>query len=355
MGRGFNFSPELGHSIFDPSLQTICESLKNNPSFLGVSNIKEFTIKSNDKNISASSFDKITASKFKTPLKCGKWFTDASVKADRVPCVIVDTSILANKYNIGDVIKGSCSSDDAITGSSFTSYKTVEFEVTGIVDRNNAFIIRPDKVVSNSIQPLGDIFPSMYPDAIELLCGQLDSSQIIQNQPEKGIIYFDEGLDENKISEIMIELRKSGYTTKLSDMSRATIENLTYKLKTDIPMFFSLLSISFIGIISVALLNSKKQMKTFSIYYLFGCRWANSILIYFQYFGLLIFCSFIFYSILMMIFYSTDRRGIFYLYELTGSGVLTSLGICLLLSVVSTAIPFFSARRRSLTGIYKER
>ena len=288
-------------------------------------------------------------------MKSGSWFTDATVKDGRIPCVIVDTSVLANNYKVGDVISGVSLSYNSQTGAQITGNMSADFEVTGIVSRDNAYIVRPYTVVSNSAQPLGDIFPSMYSDTIQLLCGELDSSFLKASQPEKGILYFDESMSGEAVKEMMTELRKSGYVTKLSDMSEATLADLTYKLKTDLPMFFSLLSISVIGLISIALLNSKKQMNTFSIYYLCGCRWSKSILIYFLYFGILLISSFIIYLVLMTLSYNADHRGIYYLYEITGKGLLISIVICLVFSIVSTAIPFFSAKRHSLVSIYKER
>ena len=66
MGRSFDFSSELGRPVFDPTLGTICASLKDNPYYLGVSNVQEFGVMSNGQAIGATSFDEVTASKFKT-------------------------------------------------------------------------------------------------------------------------------------------------------------------------------------------------------------------------------------------------------------------------------------------------
>lgn len=354
MGKGFPTAEEAGKKRFDTSLQEVCVGLKDNPHYLGVSNAQEFGVYHEDTwVISGTSFDNQTAARFKTKLKSGSWFTDGAVKNGRIPCVIVDTSPTANHYHVGDVIQGKGKSYDKRTKTRVSGNMTLEFEVTGIVDRSNAYIIRPGMSMSNGVQPLRDIFPGMYPDTVDLLCGELDPDFITTFQPERGILYFDESMSEEEVKAMMTELRKSGYVSRLPEMSDMTAADLTSKLKHDLPVFLNFLSISVIGLISIALLNSKKQMNTFSIYYLCGCKWTKSILIYFLYFGIILTTSFILYLIAMVLSYNADNHGVFYMYELTGKGMLGTVGICLLFSVVSTAIPFLNIKKRSLVTIYR--
>jgi len=341
---------EDGVLIHNPSFQQAIKKVDDMQDFIGASNIQEFRV---NEEILGMNFDIETARRFYSSLKSGNWFTDVQVENGRIPCVIVDTSQGADKYKIGDIISGQCTVYDMYNDIDISTEQEATFEVTGIVGRSNAFVISPGGMSANYTFPVSQLFPGIWPDQIILLCDGLDDKYIPLIDNTSGLIYFDEEMSQIAFEQIAENLRELGYVEKVSELRTAEYEYLQYRLKMDLPIFLSFLSISLIGLISITLLNAKKQIKVFSIYYLCGCQWKRSILIYMIYFSSLVVIAFIIYIIGMNLSYATDKIGKYYIYQLTTKGIVTSLVICLLLSLVSTLIPFFSIKKNSLTEIRK--
>jgi|GEM_PF-1796970 len=341
---------EDGDLIHDTSFQQAAKKVAGMQDFVGVSNIQEFCV---NEGMFGINFDIETAGRFRSTLKSGSWFTDIQVENGRIPCVIVDTSQGADKYKVGDVITGPCTVYDMYNDIDISTEQAVAFEVTGVVDRSNAFVISPQGMTSNYTFPISQLFPGVQPEQIILLCSGLDDEYITSIDNTSGLIYFDEDMNQAEFKQIAEDLREIGYVEKVSELRTAEHEQLQYRLKMDLPLFLSFLSISLIGLISITLLNAKKQIKVFSIYYLCGCRWKRSIWIYMIYFSSLVVIAFIVYIIGMSVSYSADKIGKYYMYQLTSRGVLASLAVCLLFSIISTLIPFFNIKKNSLTEIRK--
>lgn len=324
--------------------------LKSVPEFEGVSSIRDEIImnKEQEEYNQFTTYDKLTAQRFRTALSKGVWFTDASCEDGRIPVVVVDTG--KNGYKIGDCISGNlgkAGEDYEMQPEDDTIY---QFEVVGIVDKKQANVFQPQGQ-RNYVAGFQSFYPEIYLDTVLFLCEEFATRDEVQ-ESSNCIIYLKESTTEERVREIQREISKFGYCNRISDMRDQTIQLLNKKIQSDFPDFFSILCISCIGMISISILNTRRQRKDFAIYQLCGCSKRKTVVIYLVYFMQIFVVAFLLYLGVMMYQYITDERGISYLFRLSPHVVSCSITICIITCLCATSIPFVVTRNISVIRNY---
>lgn len=333
------------------SLEPMFNYLTLNSHYLGMSDLEDYLFESQNIEYTITSYDELTSNKFKSPIRDGKWFTDVDT-GDNIPCVVLDNSRFPNSFKTSQVLIGDIMYFDYEIDS-YIRFGEKTIEITGIIGKNDFGLLYPKVEIANHILPIESLYPALTDNSITFLCGTIDTS-LPRDKDSRGILYFDNNISRSEINDIAEEVSKFGYNNIIYQMLDRNKELLKYRIKSDLPMFISFLTIGFIGLISVTLLNTKKQLRNFSIYYLVGCNWIKSVLIYMIYLLLLLGISFILFTIAMNIFYYLDERDAYNLYLLTFKNFTISGAICLSIATISTIIPFLNSRKYSPISLFKK-
>lgn len=335
--------------------QDMLQYLSGIDGYLGRSSHTGISLNNGTNTTFVSSFDPLTSEKLRQPTAKGDWYTDVTLDNGRIPCVIMDTHAIPSSYRIGDVIKGTPTVyyndeyDDVEKNYSFE----LEFQVVGIVDRMNAFMLNngDTAIYGEDAAALRDIFYRVRPNTTTVLCGEVPGVE-----PEDqmyGLLYFDnQKIDETQLEQIHDKISQYGYCYKISDMAKTTQRVIKQDNRIQIPQALVLSMIVITGLICITLLNAKKQIRTFGIYGLCGASWPRCLFIYFCYFFILLLASFLVFIVFMACNYMADSRGLFYLYYLSAKTVGLSLLVCVVISLLSTLIPYADVKKKSLISRY---
>lgn len=305
--------------------------------------------------------DDITAQRMKLPLASGRWFTDVTLDNGRIPCVVVDTNTFPT-YHVGDVISGSPTQyyrePSNILFEAVKSYPdlNLEFQVVGVVDRANAFVLNDWSSWNSGIdvQPLQTIFSRLDTNSVRFLCGSIEG--ISQPSYIMRLEYFDpDKVNETQLQEIAQELSQYGSCYALTDMARVTQTEFMEQFQDTLPMAVTLLIVVLCSLICISLLNAKRQLQTFSIYQICGASWPKCIVIYAFYFVVLYAISCFIFSIYMLLNYYFDQYGAFYQYVITKEFIGVSALIFLAVAVLSVLPPFIKAFRQSPLNGYRKK
>ena len=320
--------------------------LKSIPEYIGTSKHDTAIVNTGSSEIYISSFDNITSEKLKLKTVKGVWYTEAEHYNDTIPCVVMDTNTIPDKYNIGDIIEGEAYSNEK------ENKVHLKFEVVGIVDKMNSMVLSDGSTwFSGPVPSIDAIFSRVKVSTETILCGNLPES--LKKEQLTGIIYLDSNLSAEKLDEIYNDFDKYGSTYKISDMCDRAKEINREEMTSMIPVIIILIISVFVGIICISLLNAKKQMKVFAIYNLCGSNWIKNFLIYLVYLLILLAVSFLVFSAIMIYMYLADKNGSFYLYHFSNETIIISIASCLLTSIISATIPFINILSKSSVDNYK--
>ncbi|MEG0456858.1 MAG: hypothetical protein RR549_01865 [Oscillospiraceae bacterium] len=358
MGRGQNQVVSENKVSFEKEdisyKKDMQQYLNTIPEYEGNTEITYFKINNDnsDSYIDALMYDQVTAQKFKYKSINGKWFTDTVLSNGRIPCVGYNANKFNNKFKIGDVISGKITVVNHAVGYEKNYDFNIEFEVVGTVTQKNEMVINTGGImVFGGTPDLSIYFDAMASKENFLICSQIENVKSSGNM--FGTIYLKSGTPNQRITEIKENVAKFGECTEVFKMYEKTEEIKIDKLKMDIPSFIAFFTISFMGLISLTLLNSKNQFKTFSIYNLCGSNNNQCLKIYFTYFFSIILISFLIFALIMIINYFSSPLQIDYLYKLSAKNISIILIISLFLSAISTVIPYVGIKNSSKIENYK--
>lgn len=334
-------------------LDDLNQYIKELPEIEGVSDIQEhsFINESSNTDYEFTTYDEITAEKFRAPLKAGKWFTDVDREDNIIPVVVLDTTNNADTYKIGEFFGANERIWDS-EGNGIIAQEEFQFVVVGIVDRNNSLVFYPTGS-RNYIETFDALFLEIQENTQTFLCETVNGLGTKTQIRSNFMIYLKESTSKLRIESIAKEMERYGYLNVIADMKQETNNILSYRMKMDFPIFFSLLAISMIGLISLSFLNAKKQRKNFAIYSLCGGKKNDSFIIYFLYFMFIMGTSFLLYILLMRFSYMSDERGLFYLYLISNKTASYSVMVCSIICLISTWLPFNLMKKSSVIRNYK--
>lgn len=330
------------------------EYLINISEFQGISDIRDESLIDvpNNKYYYFTTYDSTTASKFKLKMKEGAWFTDVSCKDGIIPIVVVDTSENANVYKIGDLIQGSLFDYDESYEIKVRDNQKYYFQVVGIVSPQMTYIFAPHGQ-RNYTATYEKLISKLETDTQFFLCENFAESN--SEVPSNFTIFLDENASDERISKIKSGIDQIGYCDRIADMRKETISVLETKIRLDFPLFFSMLCISIIGIISISILNLKKQRKDFAIYSLCGCSAKKSLLIYLEYLIFIMGSSFVLYIGIMKLANHSNiiqDRALDYLFIISLENIMNSLYIYAIMLLLSSIIPMLINRKKTILRKY---
>lgn len=395
MGREGNMEEEdeEGHiySAIDTGLRDELISYGEEKGVIGgIARLMDFY----DKNSMCSVwiYDEITASYLgKGVVGSGKWlFEDEMTGEGYYPVVIhkglhyvvdedgepdPETGVLPTEYvmmgsdefNIGDVLDLDISmsiSSHPLEGKVPSKDVKVKAEIVGTAEENTPFRFMPCGQWGTIVQTVRETFADemindnaiiFFPYDEELFKGYEFPYNTV-------LIYFNEDASKESIEDFYTYARGLGYCNLGSDILNETKAAADDHFKQSFFLIYMFMGLTLISIICISFLNVKKVRKIFSIYYLNGCSFIKSLGIYFTYFISMYGLSFLLFLAAMGIQqtlilnthnprYNIDDAQ---LYTIDPQVALAAVLVGVVVSIISTAVPFLIMKRRTVIQNLKE-
>lgn len=330
----------------------------------GASQFLSFYIKPSGKETShAIVYDEITASYIKNTAKIkGSWlFEKEASQKDCYPAVVYNSN-----YNIGDIIEA-----DLIMGAQTGPIKGgpipnktvhIKVEVVGKVTAFDPFI--PYFGVTKGSNPSNE-------DALGLLgsngydsCTDVFFFPYIEEygdyaySNDTAFFYFNDDATDEEINAFYENAKEFGYCGLGSDFEEHNKRTADLIFRNDFFLYLSIAGLMLTSIVCISFLNLKKLKKDFSIYYLNGCSFFKSSIIYFIYFilmyGISLIASLTITQIKILIDL-IDGHGFNSEYLYADPDAISLICVIgLLISVISAAIPFIIIKRKTPIQNIKE-
>lgn len=301
---GIYFSTFQDHTY--GSFYKIKGEIENHPKFCGWSYMQDKMIGEEDFILS---FDPMTSELFSMDVQKGKWFGEVKEREEIVPCVIVDNE--KRNVDVGDTL--------TLDGT--------DYVVTGIVSSEEEFFCIADSYGNSSTYVLSELKTGLLPvEYRTIICAS--EAEPEYDDMTSVIAYFDKSLSEKEMSEIEKIMKHEGTTETFQEMKQVTYQESYYKVMEYIPFCVLFFFSSIMGVITVSVINSRKMIRKYGIFALYGGHWGQIVFEYFRELFLLA----VFMSVLAAVY--AYHAGIYYgnvfyinalislIYALLGAGFL---------------------------------
>lgn len=299
------------HDHTDGSFQRIRKEIEGKPKFCGWGYTRQDLVGDEELVIS---FDRWSSQLFSMEPDKGKWFSETKKMDGKVPCVIVANG--KEDADVGDTL----------------SMGGINYIVTGVVSSEKQFFDISGSYGNSSGFALSSFQTGQFMGEYRtiLCCADLchAEDEVIFDDKTSVIAYFDKSLSEKEMAGIRKIMEKEGVTESFDELKQVTFRECYYKVMEYLPFCVLIFFVSIMGVITSTVMNSKKIIRKYGIFALYGGKWQKVLLGYFgKLFLLAVFMSLLaaLYACQAQIYYSSVlmiNLSISLMYALLGAGIL---------------------------------
>ena len=295
-----------------------------------------------------SVYDKATFCNIRLPLSRGTW-PEAKLDDGKIPCLIGGT--YAGRYKVGDVISGYIPKKSDLQKLE----KSPDYVVKGVL--SVPLLSLKTGFSSTNIDAASTFFNDMTNrDLFMIVPGNLYSGANMGGSGLGGaFLYLDRSCTQAQIDGLRNEMHL-GYTQLDTEIVAAEQAQNGKTLQTLTPFLIVLFLVVFMGLISVCMLTTIQNMRTFKVYCLAGCPRSKVLLMMFWY----VLFYFLISGTLFAIFLACLRKtsdGIRVLdayFIVQPSGLLVIGIVCAVVLVCSLVVPFVLIRKNDLVTLLRK-
>ncbi|MDD6489692.1 MAG: hypothetical protein PUG48_07755 [Clostridia bacterium] len=220
----------------------------------------------NGSYIYGCAYGKNTSNALKIPLTEGNWYSDSEKDSDTVNAVVMNNS----RYSVGNVY------DIGMYDLNSGETKTVKFKITGKIDKNTAVIfgVTTSNLINSKVLFSNFNGEDIGADTLFLFDSEDSNiSEFLSCTPSL-FIYAD---NETEVQKYAGQFNKFGNIFTMQEIYDNTLNGMKSELHSVFPIAISVLLIGIIGIQCLIVLNTTKNKKMFSIYFICGMKWRDCI------------------------------------------------------------------------------
>ena len=283
---------------------------------------------------------------FEPKLQSGNWLKQENKNGSQLEAVVLQSS---DKYKTGDMVY--------LDNNSVTKLKTkIPVKIVGIIDRNSDIIYQSANnrsfidyriLFSNMVAESEDLKKISYVDGINNFLPEtffvskknLDSVQehyaakeseknlsdnyenVLKTKKEifmtsmEGIVFITMdkncsdavyGYNKNRIAQIS----QFSFLHELDYIKNNTWQNIMANISELIPAGIGMIIFTVISFITLSTLMYQKNMRKYSVYYMYGLTWHNIFKIHITYIFMIIFAALIFGIVAIYAVHSIDRKSV---------------------------------------------
>lgn len=150
---------------------------------------------------------------------------------------------------------------------------TVNFKITGVLKAPGMYLNLNMKSNQLSTNHLFRNHKAAYSGSPLFFINRALMPQQEPFYQASSIITFDQNLSQGELDQNLATLSERGNVRGLADILTAGEEFAKGYIVLYLPLFICGFSIAFVGMIGLSICNVQKNMRTFSIYYILGCKW----------------------------------------------------------------------------------
>lgn len=271
-------------------------------------------------------YSKNMAELYVPKMKDGVWINKVHNESNILEIVTTDIE----NYKVGDIITYSYNK---------TKYPA---KIVGIIS-DYAQVLGHDTSKENIID-FRDMYKKAKDNTIFFSSEQLKNLGINQLMPEQMFVTYNDHLNDNDILELNREMYKYGDTYSLSD--ELNINSINY-IKSDInliaPMTLCLIILAIMSEISVIMIQTKQELKTYGIICIYGATKKQCSII-----SLFISCINIVLSVIITVIFITIGRNLFlsnFIIDIGFWQLFFCLAIMIFYILISLITPFLMIRK----------
>jgi hypothetical protein len=328
--------------------------LSENKNVFGISKINSFSMKTKDDYYTALTADELTAKIM--GFDYDSFFDSELLENNIYPCVVIKNSGNSKTFAIGDELDAELYLHN--WEMFFSNVEDVEKAKIKVVDVKNG---KNNLIFLHDITGYGEI-------KYENFCQNASGDSIYFYIPKVNdfakydevpfVITVNSEASKQQRQDILAEAKKYGFSSSKKELDTATINAINKSITQNMPSTLIIWFLLILGLISIAVLNIKKILKQFSLYFLLGCSFLKATKIYAFYVLAIAFFSTVIYLLTtnFLIFYPLDAKieaVSFYFESLSYTGCFSIL-IVLALLIIFCFIPFLVFLRKNKLEKFKE-
>ncbi len=185
----------------------------------------------------------------------------AAVKnGDRIPCLAYE-----GVHKIGEILPLQLLDNQEVS---------LTFEIVGLLGRDTKLL---DISVSSNDAQFDMFFGEPDPGLDYLIFNQACVPALQRyNARLNSIVYF-EDIRMDRIDEIVDEFNRYTWMPSIHAMRDTSLETVWTYVESFLPLFICLFMVGFLSTFSLTIMNAVKNMRTFSIFYICGMHWMDSV------------------------------------------------------------------------------
>lgn len=196
-------------------------------------------------------------------IKYGKWLNKADTRSDEIAAVVTYNT----KYKVGDLVE-------------FTdSVNHYNFRIIGMLDKTAQTINTNGDSKSNYYYTFKDIYQTK--NLLEFYVNYEDVKNAEISQEPIGVLFvvYEKGLNDEEKLELNRKLYQFGALMDLSELNQNSIEYLKSDITLILPISLCILILTLINSVAVNAIQTKTNLKAYSIFFICGAKWKVGIII----------------------------------------------------------------------------
>lgn len=296
-------------------------------------------------------YDNATIESLHFSLSSGKWLGTSLVDG-KIPCVI--GGIYAKRFHVGDTLPGYtflCNDNGGVR-----AIPKQDFVVTGILSLPQ---LTPDLNFSSSVTDRASAF---FNDMTNYSMFLIAPSQLYKGARTSGIesqssfLYLDRSATTDQIEQVRAEFGR-GFTELDTEMITAEQADKLQTLQTMMPFLITFFLVVFLGLVSMSMLTTMKNLRLFKVYYLTGCprKQILQMLLWYMLFYLILAGAL--FTVVFAVLQHTEFHMAFALrayFIVQPQAVLWILLICAIVIVCSLLAPYLILQKNDLAALLRK-
>ena len=196
-------------------------------------------------------------------IKYGNWLNKSDTRSDEIAAVVTYNT----KYKVGDLVE-------------FTdSVNHYNFRIIGMLDKTAQTINTNGDSKSNYYYTFKDIYQTKNLLEFYVNYEDVKNAEISQEPIGALFVVYEKGLNDEEKLELNRKLYQFGALMDLSELNQNSIEYLKSDITLILPISLCILILTIINSVAVNAIQTKTNLKAYSIFFICGAKWKVGIII----------------------------------------------------------------------------
>ena len=155
----------------------------------------------------------------------------------------------------------------------------MKFRITGIMKTGEYYPTFQQGGIAESVRDLYAEHTNLNPSGIPMLFSSASflENDVVLTPGMQVLVTFHDDISKEDYDANLETLGSIGYYTTNEEMNAKCLKYINAEVKVLMPIIFCLLLVTAVGLLSSGAISTLRQLKTYGIYFICGCRWKDCI------------------------------------------------------------------------------